>query len=74
MYYCSIYVHLKIVLEPMTTSNDRFLNDKLFRTSNIARPFARYSILHISYNPIKTAIASICEFVLIIVLYSITIE
>jgi hypothetical protein len=33
--------------------NDRFLNDKPFRTSNVARPFAGYSILNISYDPIK---------------------
>jgi len=54
--------------------DDRFLNNKPYRTSNVARTFAGYSILNISYDPIKAAIASVCEFVVIIVLYSITIE
>ena len=54
--------------------NGRFLNNKPLRTCNVARIFAGYSILNISYDPIKTTIASVYESVVIIGLYSITME
>ena len=76
VFECSIYVHLKVsFFVANDKENDHFVNNKLYITSNRNLTFIEYSILNISYDPNKRIIiASICEFVVINVLYLKTIE
>ena len=69
-----ILCSLKKRFAPNDNENVRFLNDKPFNTSNVVRILLGYLILNMLYEPIKIDKASDCEFVIINVLYSMTIE